>query len=198
MSEALARDVPLHKARLRRAACTARDGQPHKDPVSRLACERLLALPQYHHAQTAAWYLDARSELRTRGAVARELGGPRRIVIPYVAGRELELWRLETLAELGPGRFGILEPGPGQQGDPQRRVAPRELDLVVVPGVGFDRLGNRLGAGCGYYDRLLARLRPGALRIGLCYEAQLLECIPTQAHDVPMNLVVTERAVYRP
>lgn len=198
MSEALALDVSQHKARLRRVARTVRDAQRDKDTASRLACKRLLALPEYRNARTVAWYLDIRSELRTRATVARELGGSRRIVVPYVMGPELGLWRLQALTELAPGRFGILEPGPEQQADPQRRVAARELDLVVVPGVGFDHLGNRLGAGCGYYDRLLTRLRPTALRIGLCYEAQLLDRMPVQEHDIPMDLVVTESAVYRP
>jgi 5-formyltetrahydrofolate cyclo-ligase len=198
MIEALAVDISLHKTRLRRVARAARDAQPDQDSASLLACERLMALPEYRNARTAAWYLDARSELRTRGHVARELGGPRRIVIPYVIGRGLGLWRLGTLDELSPGRFGILEPAPERQADPQRQVTPQELDLVVVPGLGFDRRGNRLGAGCGYYDRLLARLRPDTRRIGLCYESQLLDRIPAENHDIPLDLVVTQTAIYRP
>jgi 5-formyltetrahydrofolate cyclo-ligase len=198
MTEALVGDVSLQKTRLRRVLRAGRDAQPDKDAVSRAACERLLGLAAYRSARTVSWYLDARSELRTKGAVARELGGPRRIVIPYVMGQELGLWRLEALAELAPGRFGILEPPAARRCDPQRQIAPQELDLVVVPGVGFDRRGNRLGTGCGYYDRLLAQLRPDTRRIGLCYESQLLHRVPIEFHDIPMDRVVTQTAVYHP
>lgn len=74
-------------------------------------------------------------------------------------------------------------------------VDPSTIDVVVVPGMAFDRHGGRLGRGAGVYDRFLARLPERTLRIGLIPEALLVERLPTEAHDVPMHAVATERGV---
>jgi 5-formyltetrahydrofolate cyclo-ligase len=93
--------------------------------------------------------------------------------------------------ELVPGRFGVPEPRVEAPG-----IDPGASDVViVVPGLGFDRLGGRLGTGHGYYDRALPA-RPRATRIGLTLEALLLDCIPTDPWDVPMHAVATERQLF--
>src|SRR5690606_18813616 len=87
------------------------------------------------------------------------------------------------------GRFGVRAPSP------QARAVPlAEIDLILVPGLAFDTEGNRLGRGAGFYDRFLAT-REGAAppACGVCFEAQLVDRIPTEPWDVPMNAVVTER-----
>ena len=71
-----------------------------------------------------------------------------------------------------------------------------QMDLVVVPGVGFGRDGARMGNGQGYYDRLLGSVRPDCPLVALCYECQLFDNLIVDAHDVFMDKVVTERAVY--
>jgi 5-formyltetrahydrofolate cyclo-ligase len=76
-------------------------------------------------------------------------------------------------------------------------VRPDELDLVVVPGVGFSRDGARMGSGQGYYDRLLERVRPDCPLVGLCYECQLFDELVVSPHDVFMDKVVTEASVYQ-
>ena len=73
-------------------------------------------------------------------------------------------------------------------------LPPEKLDLVLVPGVAFDQSGNRLGFGKGYFDRFLAKCLCPA--VGLAYELQLVDAIEARPHDVPMNRIVTERAVY--
>jgi 5-formyltetrahydrofolate cyclo-ligase len=189
------------KGLARRAAYDARNAQPDKDRVSQIAVERLLELPEYQEAQTVLWYIDCRSELRTRHALPAALRSAKRIVVPYctvddAGANKLGLWRLESFDELVVGKWKILEPPQERWGEPGKEIPPRELDLVVVPGVGFNREGGRMGNGQGYYDRLLAHVRSNCKLIGLCYECQLFDDLVVGPHDVFMDKVVTERAIY--
>ena len=186
---------------MRRAAYDARNAQDDKDRVSLAAVERVVQLPEYLAASTVLWYLDCRSELRTRHALPAVLASDKTIVVPYctvdeAGANKLGLWRLESMTELIVGKWKILEPPRDQWGTPGKEVDPAHLDLVIVPGVGFSRLGGRMGNGQGYYDRLLATVRPDCSLIGLCYECQLFDDLVVSPHDVFMDKVVTESAVY--
>src|SRR5262245_55218940 len=92
--------------------------------------------------------------------------------------------------------YKILEPRPELRSVPEKRVTAAELDLVVVPGVAFDRRGARMGHGFGYYDKLLKNARADAPLVALAFECQLFDEIPIEDHDVFMDLVITEKAVY--
>ena len=189
------------KNRLRRQAYDARNAQEDKDRVSESAIRRFLDLPEYHKAKTVMWYLDCRSELRTRHALPSAIEGDRRVVVPYCTvdeqgSNKLGLWHLESMDELVIGKWKILEPPRERWGEPGKEVAPDKLDLVMVPGVGFDRHGGRMGNGQGYYDRLLTQARPDCPLIALCYESQLFDNLVVGPHDVYMDKVVTESAVY--
>jgi 5-formyltetrahydrofolate cyclo-ligase len=186
---------------MRRAAYDARAAQPEKERVSDLAIAALMALPEYQAARTVLWYLDCRSELRTRQALPAALAGSQQIVVPYctvdeAGANKLGLWRLESMDELIVGKWKILEPPRERWGEPGKEVPPEELDLVIVPGVAFSRVGGRMGNGQGYYDRLLANVRLDCPLVGLCYECQLFDDLVVSPHDVFMDKVVTERAVY--
>jgi 5-formyltetrahydrofolate cyclo-ligase len=189
------------KAKLRRAAYDARNAQPHKDDVSRTIVERFIGLTEYAAARTVMWYLDVRSEVRTRYHVGDALQSSKKIVVPYstVDGRganKLGLWHLTSMDELIVGKWKILEPPRARWGDPGKEVDPRELDLVMVPGVAFTRDGARMGNGQGYYDRLLDGVRPEALLIALAYDCQIFPELIVGPHDVYMDKVITETGVY--
>lgn len=189
------------KARLRRQAYDARNAQQMKDAVSREIVDRFRALPEYAAAGTVLWYLDVRSEVRTRHQVGDALACGKRIVVPYCtvdehAANKLGLWHLTGMDELVEGKWKILEPPPERWGDPGKQVRPEELDLVMVPGVGFGRDGARLGNGQGYYDRLLHQVRPDAPLIALAYECQVFPDLPVGPHDIYMDKVITELATY--
>lgn len=186
---------------LRRRAYDARNAQSDKDEVSRRALARLFELPEYQQVATVMWYLDCRSELRTRTALPEALASDKTIVVPYCTvdddgANKLGLWRLERMDELVIGKWKILEPPKDQWGNPDKEVSPDRLDLVLVPGVAFDRDGGRMGNGQGYYDRLLAQVRPDCQLVALCYESQLFDDLVVGPHDVFMDKVVTEAAVY--
>ena len=200
MSETLT-DLMERKSVLRRTAYDARNAQEDKDRISDLAVAALVQLPEYQAARTPLWYLDCRSELRTRHALPAALAGSKRIVVPYCTvdehgANKLGLWWLQSMDELIVGKWKILEPPRDRWGEPGKEIAPEDLDLVIVPGVGFSRTGGRMGNGQGYYDRLLANVRPECPLIGLCYESQLFDDLVVGPHDVFMNKVVTEQAVY--
>jgi 5-formyltetrahydrofolate cyclo-ligase len=202
MTNNTAEPLAERKAKLRRQAYDARNAQEHKDDVSKAIVERFIALPEYAAANTAMWYLDVRSEVRTRHQLGEALVSGKKIVVPYCTiddsgANKLGLWHLTGMDELVKGTWSILEPPRERWGDPGKEVDPRELDLVMVPGVGFSRDGARMGNGQGYYDRLLDRVRPEAPLIALAYECQLFAELPVSPHDVYMDKVITEKAIYQ-
>jgi 5-formyltetrahydrofolate cyclo-ligase len=194
-------DLRERKNAQRRRAYDARNAQKNKDQMSRAAIERLVGLPEYRSARTAMWYVHCRSELRTTWALPDALASGKRIVVPYCTidehgDNKLGLWWLQNLDELVLGKWKILEPPRDRWGDPERKVAPEELDIVIVPGVAFSREGARMGNGQGYYDRLLKNVRPDCTLIAPCYESQLFDDLIVDPHDVFMHRVVTELNVY--
>jgi 5-formyltetrahydrofolate cyclo-ligase len=189
------------KAAMRRAAYDARAAQKDKDRVSQIAVAALMQLPEYVTSKTVLWYLDCRSELRTRHELPTVLASEKQVVIPYSTTDEngnnkLGLWWLKALDELVIGKWKILEPPRERWGEAEREMRPEQIDLVVVPGVAFSRNGARMGNGQGYYDRLLERTRPECCLVGLCYECQLFGDLVVSPHDVFMDKIVTESAVY--
>src|SRR5262249_55766152 len=142
------------KALMRRKAYDARNAQPDKDALSAAAVAALVVLPEYAAARTVLWYLDCRSELRTRHALPAVLASGKRIVVPYCTvdehgANKLGLWPLASMDELIVGKWNILEPPRDRWAEPAKQLAPEELDLVIVPGVGFSRDGARMGNGQG-------------------------------------------------
>jgi 5-formyltetrahydrofolate cyclo-ligase len=98
--------------------------------------------------------------------------------------------------ELDVGMYKILEPKAELRSVSRKRLQPEDLDLVMVPGVAFDRQGGRTGHGKGYYDKLLEHARANAPLIALAFECQMFPEIPCGSHDIYMDKVVTELTVY--
>jgi 5-formyltetrahydrofolate cyclo-ligase len=99
--------------------------------------------------------------------------------------------------ELETGMYRILEPREELRVLPGKRVDVKSLDLIMVPGVAFDRRGGRTGHGKGYYDKLLEHARSDTPLVALAFECQMFPEIPVQEHDVFMDCVVTEMAIYQ-
>ena len=184
------------KTAIRTAAHAARKAQPDKEAVSARISDRVMEMPQYRDAHCVMWYVDVRDEVRTRHALPEALTQGKKVVVPYCVDGELELFWLESMDELELGMYRILEPRAELRSVQEKRVLPQELDFVMVPGVAFDREGGRTGHGKGYYDKLLQHARPDAPLVALGFECQLFPEIPMQPHDIFMDAVVTEEAVY--
>ena len=190
-------DVQDLKNQLRKIAHANRNEQENKDELSRRIVGAFMSLPEYATASTVLFYVDVRSEVRTRLDLADALGGDKTIVVPWCnADGELELFRLDNMDELEFGMYNILEPRENLRQLPEKQVNVEDLDLVMVPGVGFDVRGARMGHGKGYYDKLLEHARADTPLIALAFECQMFEEIPVAGHDVFMDKVITEDHVY--
>lgn len=155
--------------------------------MSARLCAAIVALPAWTKARCVALFAPLGGEPDVEGLWAHR--GEREMVYPRVEGERISLYAVESLHELVPGAFGIREPVP------RHPAFMLSVDLVVIPGVAFTRQGARCGRGKGYYDRLLASLPPAVMKIGVCFERQLVEEMPLEAHDILMDLVVTETGV---
>ena len=157
-------DIAERKKLIREQAHACRNAQAEKDALSQTICDKFMALPAYAAARVVKFYIDVRSEVRTRQALPAALASGKKVVVPWCNDRvELELFHLTDMNELAIGMYRILEPKPELRSLSERQVKPDELDLVMVPGVAFDRSGARMGHGKGYYDKLLQHARPDAV-----------------------------------
>lgn len=190
------------KSNQRRLAYDARNAQPEREQLSQVITAKVLAQHEYQQAETVLWYLHCRSEVETYQTVLGELKKQHKtVVIPYCTkdkfgNNHLGLWHLQDISELSAGTWGILEPSRERWGETGKEVSPEQIDVVVVPGVAFDRQGGRLGNGAGYYDRLFARLSAKCTLIGIAFDSQIFQQIVMQQYDVYMHSVITETHIY--
>jgi 5-formyltetrahydrofolate cyclo-ligase len=156
---------------------------------SALIAQRLVELEAFRAASAVMLYMSVRNEVDTTAAVARCLNDGKRLALPrmdYERGRIVPHWVDDLAGQLVLGRMDLVEPDPAKT-----KVADLgEVDLVVVPGLAFDRRGNRIGWGRGFYDAFLPTL--AARRVGIAYAFQLVEAIEHDGHDMPMDYIVTE------
>ena len=185
------------KDAIRKQAHANRNAQENKDELSRRIVGAFMALPEYATAETVMFYIDVRSEVRTRHDLELALKSGKTIVVPWCnADGELELFRLDAMDELELGMYKILEPRSELRALQEKQVNVESLDLIMVPGVGFDRRGARTGHGKGYYDKLLQHARRNTPLIALAFECQIFDEIPVADHDIFMDKVITEDQVY--
>lgn len=167
---------------------------------SRAITEQVEALPAIAAATVihAYWPMVVEREIDTRPLIQALLAAGKQIVLPVVLRftrdvtiePRLEHRRLTDPSDLRPNRWGLQEPSAGE------RVPPEALDAVIVPALGADRRGYRIGHGYGYYDEFLRTVT--APTIGLIYDACLVDVVPAVPHDVALRLLVTESGVLHP
>jgi 5-formyltetrahydrofolate cyclo-ligase len=145
----------------------------------------------FQTSQTLMVYMALPYEVQTAAIVAVARQQQKRVVIPMIRGRQLVVVACPAeVDQLRPGAYGILEPY-----ETYTVVRPEEVDCVLVPGVGFDAHGGRLGFGQGYYDRFLCQLPPTTSYGGLAFSIQMVPRVPRLWHDVCMHFLVTEQGV---
>lgn len=141
-------------------------------------------LESFRRARCVALFCALGDEPSTEGVAARWAAAGRRVVVPRVEGDAMRFFDYDP-SRLVVGAFGIEEPSADA-----RLCPPGEIDLAVVPGVAFTSRGDRMGRGCGYYDRYLSQADFRGRKVGVCYAHQLVAALPAEAHDVRMDEVV--------
>ncbi len=155
--------------------------------------QKFLGLKQYSDSVNLLAYFPFRSEIDTRILIEKALSRGKRIALPKVNKEKLDLYYIKSLLiDLEPGCYDIMEPVPSEC----ERALPLEIDLVIVPGVGFDTGMNRLGYGGGFYDKLLREISPQAPRIALAFDLQVVDHIPVSEHDLKIDILITESSIY--
>jgi 5-formyltetrahydrofolate cyclo-ligase len=163
--------------------------------LSAAICARATTLPEVTAAATLMLFASFRSEIHTDRLIAWALGAGKVVCLPRIlAPRRMAAFRVcDPAAELEPGTWGIPEPCAACE-----LVDPQAVDAVLVPGAAFDPNGNRCGYGGGFYDNFLPLMRPHAARVALAFEAQIVDHLPCEPHDLPVTAIVTETRVIRP
>ena len=186
------------KKRLREKLLNRRDAIPPdlKSAKESAIEDRLFSLDVFKKARSILIYVSFRSEVDTRNYLNDIIQLGKKLVLPLVDTRHkvLKLYEINSPDELKPGYMGILEPGVLRY----RRCSLKDIDLVIIPGTGFDPKGNRLGYGGGYYDKLLSMEARELAEIdhittvALAFEEQIGEEIPSEPHDIKVDMIVTD------
>jgi 5-formyltetrahydrofolate cyclo-ligase len=181
---------------LRQRILGTRDGLSENDrhAKSLSVMHNFWTLPEMEHWSTLFIYVNFRSEVETMGLIKRCIHQGIRVAVPLVDASAVCMVPLlisDPGRDLKPGYYNIPEP------DPQKalRVAAAEIDAAVIPGSVFDIHGGRLGYGGGYYDRFLLNDAPQAKRIGFAFELQVVEKVPLEPHDQPLDILITEKRI---
>ncbi len=185
----------MNKADVRRDALKARRSLSAEqvESLSVRIQDALMALPEFLEAEVVASYVAKRDEVQTGKIMRSALSSGKRLLVPRTNPRFLSLnfCEIQSLGQLAPGYLGIPEPSFAS------RVVPlSKSQLVVVPVVAWDDLGQRMGYGKGYFDREL-RSRGRAVSAGLAFESQRHDQLPATSSDIPLDIIVTEKRVLR-
>ena len=188
----------MHEDRhgLRKRILGARDGLSAYDRQTKSSSvlHRFLGLKDLHQWSTLFIYVNFRSEVETLELIRECLRRGIRVAVPLVDASAVSMIPLlinNPDEDLAPGYYNIPEPDPRKA----QRVRGGEIDAVVIPGSVFDIHGGRLGYGGGYYDRFLVNDAPQARRIALAFELQVVDKVPVEPHDQPLDILITEKRV---
>ena len=177
------------KEKFRKKYKAIRDGlsASSRTATGRRIAGKLFNMPQWREAKTVAIYMSRGSEVGTREILKKAVAQGKTVAIPKVRGGNLAFFRVRGLRDCAKGAFGIQEPKSG-------RPKAGKLDLVLVPGIAFDRSGHRLGYGLGFYDRFLSK-NPAIFSAGLTYQKTLAARVPHGRRDAPVCCVISEKGI---
>jgi len=157
--------------------------------------KRLFEMEEFKRAKCVVFYVSMVEEADTHQLIDESIrmgkivGVP--VLLPAKGGKgekKLMISRItDRMKQLEVGPYCISQPKPSDI----KPISCAEMDLILVPALAFDREGRRLGRGKGYYDRFLGNVPQSALTIGLCFDFQMMESVPTLPHDIPVRMVIS-------
>jgi len=155
---------------------------------SRQIKKALFETQEFKKAGTILFYASMKGEVQTKEMIHGALRMGKQVAVPKIRGNELRLYSISGWGELKKSRRGIPEP----MNAPSMQL--KKIGLIILPGLAFDRFGNRLGRGKGYYDRLLSKAEKPP-RIGLAFAFQALSKIPHNSKDQKVHKILTEKEI---
>lgn len=181
-----------NKEELREIYRAKRAHQPAVNKCAQAALENLSGFSPWNEASRPLVYVSTKYEMDTKELIRLYLEEHDSILVPYCESRsKMYATPIYSMSGLAPGRFGILEPV-----NPMEGASNTTPDFVLVPGVVFDRYGNRIGQGSGYYDRYLRSLPEDVVKVGFAFENQMYpDMLVTEEHDVAVDYIITEEGL---
>ena len=160
---------------------------------SKLIESHLFSLPEYKKFSTVMFYVSTAKEVSTHDMIKTALSENKKAAVPLIVESQNIMLPcvITDLKDLIPGPLGILQP-PKQK---IKTVSVSSLDLVIVPGMAFDKKGNRVGRGRGFYDRFLKLSNPETLKIALAFSCQIVEQAPVNKTDIAVDKIITEDGI---
>jgi 5-formyltetrahydrofolate cyclo-ligase len=156
----------------------------------------IMELPEFINSKNIMLYLSFNKEVNTYPLARWCLDNGKTVIAPYCiqSKREIVPYKITNLiGDLTKSTFGVMEP----KHDILEKVNIEDIDLIIVPGVVFDENCNRIGFGAGYYDRFLPKRLKNTTAIGIAYNYQIIDRVPTDAYDVPLDYIITqERTIF--
>jgi len=187
--------VYMSKEKTRKEKLSERASLPEdlRETKSHEIRQKLSKLPEFIDAKSVFIYVSANNEVDTEPIIMEMLKAGKRVLVPAIDAEKREIIASELLdfEELGRGMFGIMEP----KKEFLRRTPTKKIDIAIIPGIAFDKNGNRIGYGHGYFDRFLKNVESPI--VALAYDFQLVPRITPDIYDIKVNKILTESKVVR-
>ena len=182
------------KKQMREAILALRDAMPPvvRADASRAIIEKICGLSAYQHAGTVLVYSGFGSEIDTQAMIERAFADGKTVALPRVdrSTQSLAMHSVKSLGELVASKWGIREPSAEAP-----VISASGIEFILMPGVAFDRTGNRLGYGRGYYDKLLTSVDPALARVAGAFSCQIVVKVPVGSHDQKIDTIITENEI---
>ncbi len=183
--------VSLEKEKIRKKVLIERKNQVNDEIIKKnnKIKRKLCSLRGFNEAKIINCYLSKSNEVSTYRIIKDLLKNKKIVSVPYINQKKIKASRIYDISNLKKGPYGIYQP------EIILPLKEKLIDVIIVPGIAFDKKMNRIGYGKGYYDKYLKKLK--ALKIGLCYDFQLFEKIPATKHDIKMDIIITEKRMIK-
>jgi len=188
-----------YKSALRKEILEKRNSVPKSEieTLSQIIMQKAAVLLKSDDIKLIMCYMDFRNEVMTGDFIRKCLASGKKIALPLVekgmdGKKNISAYEIkDEQRDVSPGTYGILEPNPATT----KLVNPTDIDLVIVPGVAFDEGKYRMGYGAGYYDRFLLKVRPDCIKAAPAFELQIVDKVPREEHDIPVDIIITEKRI---
>lgn len=158
--------------------------------------EKLFAMREFQKCNIIFTYISFGSEVDTKPIINKAFQVNKKVYVPKVEGKDMDFYEIFSLDGLVRSDFGILEPDSNKDQKYDYSLSDKFKKLMILPGLAFDEMGNRIGYGAGYYDRYLSRhLDKEFITMALAYDFQIIDEFPTNRYDIPVDYIITSNKI---